>query len=263
MKTLETIRAQLNDCDSLLLDALTKRMACVDELIAYKKAHGMPILQPKQEALELSRLHEKLSENPYLDEIEEIYRSVIDSSKRVQARRLFPRSIFLIGFMGCGKSSVAAYLSQMLAMETVEMDAVLVERAGMPIADIFSRYGEEYFRNLESNLIVELGEQKGLIVSCGGGVPMRAENVKNMKQTGRVVLLTASPKTIYERVKDDTSRPILNGNMNIPYIADLQAKRRPHYEAAADVTVETDRKSVLEICEELIEKICALEAAQT
>ena len=73
-----------------------------------------------------------------------------------------------------------------------------------------------------------------------------------MKESGKIVLLTAEPETIYERVKDSTERPVLNGNMNVGYIEELMEKRRPKYEAAADVTIATDGKTSEEICEEIL-----------
>ncbi|HCR82031.1 MAG TPA: chorismate mutase, partial [Lachnospiraceae bacterium] len=77
---------------------------------------------------------------------------------------------------------------------------------------------------------------------------------------GRVVLLTASPKTVYERVKDSEDRPILQGNNNVEYIAELMEKRREKYEAAADIVIQTDNKAVLQICEELISKLLGMDA---
>ena len=85
------------------------------------------------------------------------------------------------------------------------------------------------------------------------------ENVQEMKKNGRVVLLTASPQTVYDRVKDNNDRPILAQNKNVEFIADLMEKRREKYEAAADVVVQTDGKSVLEICEELIKKLLEMD----
>ena len=102
---------------------------------------------------------------------------------------------------------------------------------------------------------MEMQGHKNVVISCGGGAALRKENVAEMKKNGRVVLLTASPETIYERVKDSTDRPVLNGNNNVGYITDLMEKRREKYEAAADVVIRTDGKTVLQICEELITKL--------
>lgn len=175
------------------------------------------------------------------------------------ASRLFHYNIFLIGFMGTGKSTVSRYLSTRFSMESVEMDAVIAKRKGMRISDIFAKFGEEYFRNLETNLLIEMQSKSNTVVSCGGGVPMRETNVKEMKKNGRVVLLTATPNTIYERVKDSHDRPLLEGHKNIPYIAQLMEARREKYEAAADIVVATDGRSESQICEELVKKLLEMD----
>ena len=160
--------------------------------------------------------------------------------------------IFLIGFMGCGKSTNAACLAEMTGAKQVEMDQMIVENEGMAIADIFKEKGEAYFRELETDLIKSFAGVKPAVISCGGGAVLKEENVRFMKECGRIVLLTAEPETIYERVKDSTERPVLNGNMNVGYIEELMEKRRPKYEAAADVTIATDGKTSEEICEEIL-----------
>ncbi len=160
--------------------------------------------------------------------------------------------IFLIGFMGCGKSTNAAYLAEMTGARQVEMDQMIVENEGMAIADIFKEKGEAYFRELETELIKSFAGVKPAVISCGGGAVLKEENVRLMKECGKIVLLTAEPETIYERVKDSTERPVLNGNMNVGYIEELMEKRRPKYEEAADVTVATDGKTSEEICEEIL-----------
>ena len=170
--------------------------------------------------------------------------------------------IFLIGFMGCGKSTNAACLAEMTGARQVEMDQMIVEKQGMSISEIFDEYGEAYFRNLESNTLIELQKRKQTIVSCGGGVVMREENTDHMKKNGRVVLLTAKPETIYERVKDSDERPILNDHMNVEFISSLMDKRKERYEAVADITVATDGKNVTQICEEIISKLIALDNAK-
>lgn len=88
---------------------------------------------------------------------------------------------------------------------------------------------------------------------------MRENNVAEMKKNGRVVLLTASPETIYHRVKDSHDRPLLENNKNVSFITELMEKRREKYEAAADVIIETDKKSELEICEELVQRLMELD----
>lgn len=163
------------------------------------------------------------------------------------------KNIFLIGFMGAGKSTIAAELCQMEGLRQIEMDALIVEQQGMAIADIFAIYGEEHFRDLESQLVNNLGEETGLVISCGGGVVVRPQNVEAMKKQGQIICLRAQPETIYERVKDSTERPILNGHMNVEYIRQLMEKRRELYVNAADVIIDTDNLSVREVCEKIKE----------
>ena len=127
-------------------------------------------------------------------------------------------NIFLIGFMGAGKSTIARNLQKELGMELVEMDERIVKEQGMSINDIFKTKGEDGFRDIESQLVIDLGKQDKAIVSCGGGVVIRPENVKNMKKSGKIIYLTAKPETILDRVKDSTQRPLLNGHMNVEYI---------------------------------------------
>lgn len=164
------------------------------------------------------------------------------------------KHIFLIGFMGAGKSTVAFRLQKELQMELCEMDQMIVEQQGMSINDIFERFGEEHFRELETQLVRELQQHAPSVVSCGGGAVMREENVAYMKECGRIILLTATPETIYERVKHSKNRPILNGNMNVDFIRGLMEKRRSRYEAVADISVATDGREIGEICQEIISR---------
>lgn len=171
--------------------------------------------------------------------------------------------IFLIGFMGAGKSTVAAGLEHLLGRKRAEMDAMIVEEQGMAIADIFAQYGEAYFRDLETNTLIELGKQPGMIISCGGGIVLREENKDHMRKSGRVVLLAATPETIYDRVKDSKDRPVLNGNMNVEFIRGLMEARRPFYEAAADITIWTDGKCIDEICQEIDTRLKEMDQQET
>lgn len=255
MNDLEMYREQLAMCDDRIIDILAERNSIIEKIMAYKQEYGMPVLQPAQEKKQEKRRQERLRDHRYQKEIEDVFSEIVKNSKRIQARKLFDYNVVLIGFMGAGKTTISEYLSTMFAMDVVEMDQVIAEREGMSIPDIFATYGEEYFRNRETELLKEMQLRKRAVISCGGGAALREENVAEMKKNGRVVLLTAKPQTIYERVKDSTDRPVLNGNNNVEFITDLMEKRREKYEKAADIVIYTDNKTVLQICEELIAKL--------
>ena len=255
MNQLEVLRESLGQCDEIILDALLMRNRIVEDIMVYKEANNLPVLQPEQEAKQKGWLEARMEGRRHKKEVNDVFASITQNSKRIQSRNLFNYNIFLIGFMGAGKSTISDYLKNALAMDVVEMDQCIVERQGMSISDIFETYGEEYFRELETNLLIEMQSQSNVVVSCGGGVPMRERNVVEMKKNGRVVLLTAKPETILERVKDNHDRPLLENNKTVPFIADLMEKRRAKYEAAADIIIETDGKNELEICEELVHRL--------
>ena len=164
-------------------------------------------------------------------------------------------NLFLIGFMGAGKSSVSAGLGRMLGREVVEMDERIAAQEGMSIPKLFAQKGEPYFRTCETALLKSFAQGAPRIVSCGGGVPLREENVAAMRESGTVVLLTASPEVILERVKDSDERPLLQGHKDVPYIAALMEQRRPKYEAAADITVDTSRLNIEEVCRQVLRQV--------
>ena len=279
MDRIEEICDKIGQCDDNIIEQLVARMRCIQDIIEYKKEKGIPILQPEQEKKQEDNLKRKLGDNPFEEEILDIFKYIVKNSRRIQAKALFNYNIFLIGFMGAGKSTVARELKKQLEMNYVEMDQLIVEQRGMAITDIFEEYGEmdqlnvekrgmvitdifeeygeTYFRNLESNVLIELQKRKQTIVSCGGGIVVREDNKDHMKKNGRVVFLTATPNTVYERVKNSTERPILNNNMNVEFISQLLEKRRALYEEAADITVATDGKSVSEICDEIVSELIA------
>ena len=163
--------------------------------------------------------------------------------------------IFMIGFMGVGKTSTSRILSKKLGVKENDTDAMIVKQEKKSIAEIFADEGEEYFRKTETGIIDKLAELEPCIVSCGGGMSMREVNVEKMKKIGKVVLLTATPETIYSHVKDSTNRPLLNGNMNIPYIKKLMEERAPKYNAAADIVIETDGCTPSQVADKIIDSL--------
>lgn len=163
----------------------------------------------------------------------------------------------MIGFMGSGKSSVSLQLADMTGVPKAEMDQILTDREDMTIAEIFANKGEPYFREQETELLREFGTTGPQIISCGGGVVMKEENVEIMRKSGTIVCLAATPDVIYERVKDSRERPLLNGNMNVEYIAELMEARKPFYEKAADITIETSHMRIDKVAEAILEAIAA------
>lgn len=162
-------------------------------------------------------------------------------------------NIYLIGFMGTGKSTIALELKNNTKKDIIEMDEMIVKNQGMTINEIFEKHGEEYFRKLETDLLNRICKEGNKIVSCGGGVAIREENVSIMKQSGKIICLLAEPETVFQRIKESKSRPILNENMNVEFISDLMDKRRKYYLVAADMAVKTDGKTIGEICREIVE----------
>lgn len=162
------------------------------------------------------------------------------------------KHIFLIGFMGTGKTTVAQALSDEIKIPMIEMDQEIERRAGKKISEIFAEEGEEHFRDLETDLLLSLADAEPCIISCGGGAVLREVNRMAMKRLGRVICLEASPKELYGRLVDESdNRPNMKGHLSVEGIRELLKKRRPMYDDAADVHIKTDGCTIGEIVREI------------
>ncbi|MGI6010510.1 MAG: shikimate kinase [Ruminococcus sp.] len=160
--------------------------------------------------------------------------------------------IILIGFMGCGKTSVGKRLARAMGLPFVDMDDVIRERAGMEITQIFEQYGEKYFRSLETEVLRQMSQRpERMVISAGGGLPVEPENQNLLAQMGTVVLLEAAVDTLLERLKYDDTRPMLKGGDLKTRIETLQKQRKSIYEGVCDVRIATDGKSFSQIVEEI------------
>lgn len=164
-------------------------------------------------------------------------------------------NIAIIGFMGTGKTTVSSALSKITGLKEIDVDAYIVEKAKMSIGEIFEKYGEEYFRNLETESLREIANNKNQIISCGGGAVLKDENVDILKNSGTIVLLTATPETIFDRVKDHTHRPILNNDMSLSHVKSLMEKREPRYQSVADIKVNVDSNDRILTCYDMLCKL--------
>ena len=159
-------------------------------------------------------------------------------------------NIILIGFMGCGKSSVGVKLSYYLRRTMIDTDKWIEQKQKKTISEIFAESGEETFREMETECLKELIKTADRqIISVGGGLPIREENHALLKELGRVFYLQVTPETVYERVKHDTGRPLLQVEDPMERIRNLMAQRAPVYEACADVILDVSDKSFEEILE--------------
>lgn len=162
-------------------------------------------------------------------------------------------NIVLCGMMGCGKTTVAAEFSS-LGYTVVDTDQIIVERHGN-IDGIFAKYGEAHFREIESAVTAEVAQEyKSAVISLGGGCVLRAENVKNLKATGKIFYLKARAETLIERLKGDTTRPLLKGGLEEKVNSILSA--RAHiYESVADFIIDTDELTPAEVAKIIEGKI--------
>lgn len=163
-------------------------------------------------------------------------------------------NIILTGFMGTGKTTVARELARMTGMHAVELDAEIEQAVGMSIPEIFERHGEQSFRDIETEAVRKLAGRKGLVVSTGGGAVIREENRRLLKEAGIVVCLSASAQGVYERIRYSGNRPLLEVPDPQARIVELLQERAAWY-AEADITVETDGRSPMDIAQEILERV--------
>ena len=162
-------------------------------------------------------------------------------------------NLILCGMMGSGKTTVGIKIAQRTGQSFVDTDALIEERHGK-ISDIFARFGEEYFRDLESEIVQELCRQDGLVISTGGGLVLRKKNVDALRQNGKIIFLRASLETLSNRLRADSTRPLLQSETEsiTARISKLLTERTSIYERAASCVVDVDKKSVDEIATEII-----------
>ena len=151
-------------------------------------------------------------------------------------------NIILEGFMGCGKTTVSEILADKLEIELIDTDEVIVDTEKRSVNEIFANEGEQYFRDLETELLRTIVEDhwRETVISLGGGLPLREENRELLRRAGKVVYLRTSPETVFARIKDDTTRPLLQAGDPLVRIKELQDERREIYEQAADIIIDTD-----------------------
>ena len=164
-------------------------------------------------------------------------------------------NIVLIGFMGCGKTTVGIRLSYAMRRAFLDTDKLIEKEQEKETSRIFAQEGEEKFRQLETEMLEKLaGTEQDRIIATGGGTPVRKENRSLLKKLGQVVYLEAKPETVYERVKEDTKRPLLQCERPLERIRERMEVREEAYREAADMVISVDGKDFETIVKEIEEK---------
>lgn len=165
-------------------------------------------------------------------------------------------NIALIGFMGVGKTAVGKLLAKKLGRKFIEMDALIELKAGKSIPKIFQQDGEIAFRELEIRVTKEVAGGENVVIACGGGIVLNKINIDRLREKGKIVYLTASPKAILKRVASEKGqRPLLEVDDPALAIRNLLKFRKPFYERAADVTINTAKLDIDAVAEQIIAKL--------
>jgi shikimate kinase len=170
-------------------------------------------------------------------------------------------NLALIGFMGTGKSSAGRLVAEQLHFDYLDTDEMIQSRTGRTITDIFEKDGEPVFRELEQQLVAELAARKRTAISTGGGLPTNPANLASLKTHALVVCLWASPEKIWERVRNQTHRPLLRDPNPRLKIRELLAAREPFYRQA-DVLINTDLRSAREVAQQIVHQFKSAQSGQ-
>ncbi|MBF0343966.1 MAG: shikimate kinase [Nitrospirae bacterium] len=155
--------------------------------------------------------------------------------------------------MGTGKTTVGQLLSEKLRRQLIDLDTEIEAESKMTISDIFAAYGEARFRQMETEMTIKVSNNNGMIISTGGGIVLREENMTHLRGNSIIVCLMASPETILNRVSGNDDRPLLKVDNPLQKIHELLDYRRPFYEKA-DLVINTDDMTPEMVAEEIIAK---------
>ena len=170
------------------------------------------------------------------------------------------KNIYLIGMMGSGKTSCGRELAKLLSLIFVDLDSEIEKRAGKPISDIFKTEGEPHFRKLERDELAQVAGSADHVVATGGGIVLNPTNCEIMRQTGTVIYLRANLNQLWDRVKRNSTRPLLETSDPKESLANLFREREPIYRDIANMVVVTDRKTHQAVARELRDKCLARQA---
>ena len=243
MKTLEELRTELDKTDAELMRLFAARMELSAQIGEIKRASGFAIEDLSREE-EVVKTRRELVPEDMRDGAERLARLLIEESKRTQRRGF---NLYLIGMPDSGKTRMARRLKEKLMLPVADTDKMIMERMGMDIETIFSKFGEEGFRAMETAALAASAKAGGMIVATGGGAPMREENLRLMKNSGVIVFLDRALGKLHGQ--NTVNRPLLAAETpeeTDEKIDRLYNERHDKYLACADLVIDPDEDGAAE-----------------
>ncbi len=250
-------RSKILSCDYKILRILEQRYNCVLKVANYKGKNRKPILDRKREEevkeAFINNMRHTYFKKYHEDEFRNIINLVTEVSRDIQYKKIYKKNIVLIGFMGCGKTTVGRVLSKRIGSKFLDTDYQIEKRVMCKVGDIFEKMGEEYFRKVESEVIKVASKEFHGVISTGGGSVLNKVNVKNLKSTGKLIYLKSSAENILYNLRRSTKvRPMLKQNLNIGYIQKFIKSRHEIYNRVKDYEINVDDLSIDQIIYSII-----------
>lgn len=254
---LDNYRSKIISCDYKILRMLEQRYNNVLKVANYKHKNRKQILDKKREEEVkenfLNNMRHTYFKKYHVDEFGNIIELITEISRNIQYKKIYKKNIILIGFMGCGKTTIGRILSKRIGVKFLDTDYQIEKRVMMKIGDIFGKLGEEYFRKIESDIIRTISKNFSGVISTGGGSVLNKSNVKNLKSTGKLIYLKSSAENILYNLKRSTKvRPMLKQNLNINYIQKFIKARNEIYTKVKDFEINVDDLSIDQVINSII-----------
>ena len=256
---LDKIRIEINKCDEAIQENLAKRFLLVEEVAKYKRENKISIFDQRRERKIIETIANKDINNAV--EISEVYNEILKISRKFQSNILLNSNIFLVGFMGSGKTTVGNTLAEITGLKFIDLDEIIEKEEDMKIKDIFSNKGEKKFREMETETLKIATKEKKAIISCGGGIILKEENRKIINNAGITIFLNGDIKEMMSRVGNDENRPVLKNlfrkNKEEEYDAfqEILNARMKYYKEVEDIEIIIDNKTPHDISNEIIVKV--------
>lgn len=253
-KSRADVRKKLDRIDADLMKLLTERMNISLEMADAKKGNSLPLFDAVREQEILEKIPSFCKDVAPKDTtqlcaaMEKIYTQIMMQSRRIQSNVLLPNVIYLIGYMGSGKTTVGKELSKLTGFSFIDMDTKLQLAEHNSIRTIFNENGEPYFREKETALLESLSQKNEIIISCGGGIILNEKNRTLLKDSGGCIFLDGFPRAMFERIKEDPNRPNAyfeteNEEQRMMQFAQRYQKRKDFYFETANRTIFIDEET--------------------